>query len=68
VCKRRSVAICCHDSPHDEAPRPCLRTFHTVSPGTRVNKGEKKAGPLHLAPNEKRARATTPRLSYLPIT
>jgi hypothetical protein len=35
---------------------------------TRVNNGKKKAGPLHLAPNEKRARATTPRLSYLPIT
>src|SRR5918993_2797599 len=33
VCERRSVGICCHDSPHDEAARPCLRTFHTVSEG-----------------------------------
>ena len=32
VCERRSVGICCHDSPHDEAARPCLRTFHTASP------------------------------------
>jgi hypothetical protein len=37
-------------------------------PRTRVNKGMKKAGPLHPALNEKRARATTPQLSYLPIT
>ena len=31
VCERRGVGICCHDSPHDEAARPCLRTFHTAS-------------------------------------
>jgi putative transposase len=31
VCERRSVGVRCHDSPHDEASRPCLRTFHTVS-------------------------------------
>src|SRR5215207_11237124 len=33
VCERGGVRICCHDSPHDEAARPCLRTFHTVSEG-----------------------------------
>src|SRR5918999_1475615 len=37
MCERRSVGICCHDSPHDEAARPCLRTFHTASLGTSVN-------------------------------
>ena len=31
VCERRSVRVRCHDSPHDEAARPCLRTFHTAS-------------------------------------
>jgi hypothetical protein len=31
MCERRSVRICCHDSPHDEAVRPSLRTFHTAS-------------------------------------
>src|SRR5918995_1402614 len=31
VCERRSVRVRCHDSSHDEAARPCLRTFHTVS-------------------------------------
>src|SRR5215207_10776491 len=36
VCKRRSVGICCHDSPHDEAVGPCLSPFHTVSPCTGV--------------------------------
>jgi hypothetical protein len=38
VCERRGVGICCHDSPHDEAPCPHLRPFHTVSPRTSVNK------------------------------
>src|SRR5215216_666527 len=31
MCERRSVCICCHDSPHDEAIDPRLRPFHTVS-------------------------------------
>ena len=31
MCERRSVRICCHDSPHDEAVDPRLRPFHTVS-------------------------------------
>src|SRR5215207_89556 len=31
VCERGGVRVRCDDSPHDEAPRPCLRTFHTVS-------------------------------------
>ena len=48
MCERGSVGVCCHDSPHDEAARPCLRTFHTVSkakfreihlPRTQVNMG-----------------------------
>jgi transposase len=26
-----ALVICCHDSPHDEAARRCLRAFHTVS-------------------------------------
>jgi hypothetical protein len=33
MCQRRSVRVPCHDSPHDEAARPCLRPFHTVSDG-----------------------------------
>src|SRR5215212_8004839 len=33
ICERRSRGICCHDSPHDEAVRPSLRTFHTASEG-----------------------------------
>jgi hypothetical protein len=33
VCERRSASVRCHDSPHDEAARPCLRTFHTGSEG-----------------------------------
>jgi hypothetical protein len=33
MCEWRGVRICCHDSPHDEAARPCLRTFHTASEG-----------------------------------
>src|SRR5215211_2021588 len=33
MCERRGVRICCHDSPHDEAARPYLRTFHTASEG-----------------------------------
>src|SRR5215208_5341474 len=33
MCERRSVRVRCHDSPHDEAARPCLRTFHTASEG-----------------------------------
>ena len=31
LCERGSVGVRCYDSPHDEAARPCLRTFHTVS-------------------------------------
>jgi len=31
MCERRSVRICCHDSPYDEASCPHLRLFHTVS-------------------------------------
>src|SRR5215212_2690426 len=38
VCERRGVGVRCHDSPHDEASRPCLRVFHTASPRTPVNK------------------------------
>src|SRR5215208_2204304 len=41
LCERRSARVCCHDSPHGEATRPCLRAFHTASPHTRVNKGER---------------------------
>src|SRR5215207_972551 len=33
MCERGSVGVRCHDSPHDEAARPCLRTFHTASEG-----------------------------------
>src|SRR5918995_4879567 len=33
VCERRGVGVRCDDSPHDEATRECLRTFHTVSEG-----------------------------------
>jgi putative transposase len=42
LCERGSVGICCHDSPHEEAARPCSRTFHTVSPRTPLNKGKEK--------------------------
>src|SRR5829696_9248860 len=49
LCERRSVGVRCHDSPHDEAARPCLRTFHTASPRTRVNR-EEAGGPLEGAP------------------
>ena len=38
MCERRSVGICCRDSPHGEAVVSRMRTFHTVSPGTSVNK------------------------------
>src|SRR5687768_3008269 len=37
MCERGSVGVRCHDSPHDEAARPSLRTFHTASPRTPVN-------------------------------
>ena len=30
--ERRGVGVRCHDPPHDEADRPCLRAFHTASP------------------------------------
>jgi putative transposase len=43
MCERGSVGVRCHDPPHDEAPRPHLRTFHTVSPRTPVNKSMKEA-------------------------
>src|SRR5918993_1319086 len=42
LCERGSVGVRCHDSPHEEAARPCLRTFHTASPRTRGNKGNRK--------------------------
>ena len=44
VCERGSVDICCHDPPHDEATRPSLRTFHTASLGTWVNRGKGRPG------------------------
>src|SRR5919112_3614431 len=31
MCERGGVGVRCHDSPHDEAARPSLRTFHTAS-------------------------------------
>src|SRR5215212_10710676 len=31
VCERGGVGVRCHDPPHGEAARSCLRTFHTVS-------------------------------------
>src|SRR5215212_11769545 len=31
MCEWRSVRVRCDDSPHDEAARPSLRAFHTVS-------------------------------------
>src|SRR5215211_5103072 len=43
LCERRSVRICCHDSPHAEAVDSPLRPFHTVSLSTRVNKGTREA-------------------------
>src|SRR5215217_463375 len=33
VCERRSVGVRWDDPPHDEAPRPHLRPFQTVSEG-----------------------------------
>src|SRR5215204_4377896 len=33
MCERRSVGICCNESPHVEAARSCLTTFHTASEG-----------------------------------
>jgi hypothetical protein len=30
MCERRSVGICCHDSPDAEAIDPPVRAFHTV--------------------------------------
>src|SRR5215208_4115414 len=50
VCERGSVGICCHESPHAEAVDPPVRTFHTVSLGTSVNKGD-EAGPELLRPS-----------------
>src|SRR5829696_787191 len=38
LCERRSVRVRYDDSPHDEAARLSLRTFHTASLRTRVNK------------------------------
>jgi hypothetical protein len=38
VCEGGSVRVRCHDPSHDEAARPSLRTFHTASPRTRLNK------------------------------
>src|SRR5215218_7799316 len=43
-----TLCICCHDSPHDEAARSCLRTVHTISLSTRVNKAKKKGWSLRL--------------------
>jgi hypothetical protein len=31
MCERRGVRVRCYGSPHDEATRPHLRTFHTAS-------------------------------------
>jgi hypothetical protein len=31
MCERRSVGICCHESPHGEAVGSRLRLFHTIS-------------------------------------
>src|SRR5215211_1010044 len=33
MCKRRSVRLCCHESPHGEAIGSLMRLFHTVSEG-----------------------------------
>src|ERR671913_1884088 len=44
VCERGGVGVRCDDPPHGEAARPCLRTFHTASPRTWVNKGKKRVG------------------------
>jgi hypothetical protein len=57
LCEWRGVGVRCHDSPHDEASRPCLRTFHTASEGvfcelrvdgvlrsSRSHEGKKEAG------------------------
>src|ERR671911_2289102 len=33
MCERGGVGVRLHDPPPDEAARPCLRTFHTVSEG-----------------------------------
>src|SRR5829696_7778219 len=72
ACERGGVRICCHDSPHDEASRPCLRTFHTVSEGefSEVRWARVIApsvGPLPLPPGRwvavGRLRLSTPRLS-----
>jgi hypothetical protein len=38
MCERRGVGVRCHDPPHDEAVDPPVRTFHTVSLDTPVNK------------------------------
>src|SRR5215204_6733240 len=37
VCERRSVGLCCHESPHDEAVSSLVRLFHRVSPRGWVN-------------------------------
>src|SRR5215208_607738 len=55
LCERRSVGVRCHDSPHDEAARPCLRTFHTASPRTPVKRAFSDAaafGRCHHANHE----------------
>ena len=48
ICERRSVRICCHDSPHDEAPCPHLRPFHTVSLRGWVNRSHYALRSLHF--------------------
>src|SRR5829696_9343487 len=37
----RRSRVRCHDSPHAEAIGSHLRLFHTVSPRTRVNRGDR---------------------------
>src|SRR5215218_4734836 len=38
MCERRSVRLCCHESPHGEAIGSLMRLFHTVSLGSSVNR------------------------------
>src|SRR3712207_5475437 len=52
MCERRSVRICCHESPHAEAASPRLRPFHTASPKPYEKSGE---GPNHY-PTKRRKR------------
>jgi hypothetical protein len=51
MCKWRSVRICCDESPHAEAIGSYLRLFHTVSPGTRVNRRKNEGRSPMLQPS-----------------